>query len=447
MRRHHLLYLAFFFPPSRSSGVYRALGTVKAFHDAGWKVTVVTTTHRFFKEEIGSTDDSLLELIPDGVGVVRVPFTFRSELPKDLREMGWFRGNFPLLWVGLRKRLRRVIAALDVIRGRSPDSYRMDDRYLSWIEPVVSSAKDIARESPFDHVLATGNPYSAFEAARVIGALQDVPFSIDYRDPWAFDMRGVAPLSPATFAAEERIIAEAHGCIHVNEANAQAYRERYRVGADKQWVVINGYDDDSIPPLRGDYDGGPIHFGMLGTVTDLWPLPAVFEAWHRVRPQLPERSTLRLGGHLGFFQWSEDNILSSLPDEESAFIYEGPIPKAKVADYYSRLHVVVTPLWGGPRATAGKIPEVAVLGVPIVCIQNENGGGRSFLRDHPLTFGVDADADQIVGAMLAAADLAKTITRRKRESVREEWRHYERQTEMQQLVKVVSSASREGATV
>ena len=65
MTRPHLLYLAFWFPPSRASGVYRALATTNAFVDAGWEVTVVTTTERFLEEEIGSTDPTLVDLIPD----------------------------------------------------------------------------------------------------------------------------------------------------------------------------------------------------------------------------------------------------------------------------------------------------------------------------------------------------------------------------------------------
>lgn len=447
MRKPHLLYIAFFFPPSRSSGVYRALGTVEAFRRAGWQVTVVTTTHRFFEEEIGSTDESLSALIPKGVSVVRVPFTMRGDLPKDLREMGWFRGNFPLLWAGLRARLRKVSSVLDVVRGRSPRSYRFDDRYLSWIEPVVATGRNLAKADPFDHILITGNPYSAFEAGRILATLEGVPFTIDYRDPWAFDMRGVAPLSADTFAAEARIIEEAHACIHVNEANAQAYREFYPDGADKQFVVINGYDADSIPELPLEYTGGPLHFGMLGTVTDLWPLPEIFEAWHGVRPELPDGSTLHLGGHLGFFQWSEENIASTLPDHDAGFVYEGPIPKAHVADYYGRLHVAVAALWGGPRATAGKIPELAALGIPIICIQQANGGGRAFLRKHPLTLGVEPDVAKIAEAFRSAAEMAEALSSDERQEVRATWSRYERLEEMRKLVDIVSAAKPERAAV
>ena len=117
------------------------MAAVRAFVDAGWQVTVVTTTARFFEDEIGSVDESLLDLIPDDVVVERVPFSFRGNEPtSDIREFGWFRGNFPLLWRGLRRRMGNMRSAINVLRGRSPLSFPMDDRYLyfsNWLHGDV----------------------------------------------------------------------------------------------------------------------------------------------------------------------------------------------------------------------------------------------------------------------------------------------------------------------
>ena len=87
MTRHHLVYIAFFFPPSRASGVHRALATAREFIDSGWKVTVVTTTEDFFHREIGTVDRSLLESVPKEIEVIRIPFSLRGlSERKDLRE-------------------------------------------------------------------------------------------------------------------------------------------------------------------------------------------------------------------------------------------------------------------------------------------------------------------------------------------------------------------------
>lgn len=443
MSKPHLLYIAFFFPPSRASGVYRALATVKAFDHAGWDVTVLTADERFFEDEIGSVDASLLDLIPETVEVERVPFSFRTETSvSDLRDLGWFKGNFPLLSSGVRRRLGSVTVALDVMRGRSALSFPMDDRYLSWIDTVVARARTIGRRKPFDHVLATGNPYSAFEAARLIAGIHGRPFTVDYRDPWAFDMRtgSLAKLSVPTFAAEERIVDQAHACIQVNDAIASAYADLYPENAHKQHVVMNGYDEASMPDVVEPNEGS-LTFGMLGTVTDLWPLGALFEAWHSTRKRLPSDCLLRLGGHLGYFPWSADPLLATFPDESAGFEYVGPVPKTDVAEFYAGLDVVLVPLFGGPMVTAGKVLEVAALGIPIVCIQGRDGGARRFYERHPLAIGVDPDPDAVGPALLEAATLARTTTVEKRVSVRQSMTKYERQTAMNDLVSIVSEAS------
>jgi len=442
--RPHLLYIAFFYPPSRSSGVYRALATTRAFVNAGWDVTVVTTTERFFEEEIGSVDRSLLQAIPAGVNVERVQFSFRTdEAAIDLREVGWLRGNFPILHRGLRRRFRSAVTAVDILRGRSPLSFSMDDRYLSWIEPVVGAANRIWADRPFRHVLVTGNPYSAFEAARVISTLHGVPFTIDYRDPWAFDMRtsSLARLSAPTFAAERRIVEESHACIQVNDAISDAYMQLYPEHAYKQHIVVNGYDQESIPDIKPPATG-PLTFGILGTVTDLWPLAPLFEAWHGARPGLPDGSHIKLGGHLGYFQWSAEPLLSTFPGEEAGFEYVGPVPKSEVAEFYAGIDVALVPLFGGPMVTAGKVLEVAALGIPILCIQEADGGARRFLdRHHPLAVGVDPCTETIVEGIRMVARMATSISVLERERVRASMAKYERQKAMEELVSIVADAN------
>lgn len=444
MRKPHLLYIAFFYPPSRASGVYRALATSRAFKDAGWDVTVITTTPRFFEEEIGSTDDSLLDLIPEEVEVERVAFTFRpSDTTTDLREMGWFQGNFPQLHRFMRDRTGSARSAADILRGKSPLSFPMTDRYLTWIEPVVKAGTSINGRKRIDHVLATGNPYSAFEAARVIGALVGTPYTIDYRDPWSFDLRtgGRAKLDQQTQSAEARIVDEAATCIHVNQHIANAYKDLYPDSADKQRVVMNGYDTDSVNETGRPYSGGPLHFGMLGTVTDLWPLGPLFEAWAEVRGDLPEGSKLRMAGHLGYFAWSEEGLLHSLPDENAGFFYEGPVEKARVAEFYGSLDVVVVPLFGGPMVTSGKIFEAASLGIPVVCIQDRDGGARQILVDHPYAYGAEADTADVARSLLRAAKTAMKLSSEDIQKTRDLMAHYDRRSTMEKMVAIISEAT------
>lgn len=429
----HLLYIAFWYPPSRASGVYRALATTRAFADSGWKVTVVTTTTEFLMKEIGSVDESLLASIPDGVDLVRVPFTLDPEV--DLREVGWFQGNFPIARQVARAGMGGLVDSLSARFG-SPRP-RVREPYSTWIEPVVGAA--LRLRSPFQHILATGNPFSSFEAAREISEATGFPYSVDFRDPWTIDVftGGRAALPAGTEAAERRIIEQAAACVHVNDAIADAYRAKYPEFAAKQSVVVNGYDPDSVAIVPPEYSGGPLRLGILGTVNDRWPLGPIFDAWQEVRPALPEGSELVLAGHLGYFAKSAELIEKRLPAKSGGFRFVGPKTKSQVAAYYGSLDVVVVPVPGSQMVTSGKVFEAMGLGIPFVCVQERGGDARRVASSHPFSFAADPESASVAKAMLAAVEARQAQTSGQIREARDSTRSFARDVTMKAMVEVI----------
>src|SRR5690349_12343450 len=95
-RRSRLLYLAFYFPPSRASGVYRARATANHFAAAGWDVTVFGAPLKFRYDLIGATDEKLLDAVAPRITVERPGLdTFRWE--HELQNMSWSRGTLPAM--------------------------------------------------------------------------------------------------------------------------------------------------------------------------------------------------------------------------------------------------------------------------------------------------------------------------------------------------------------
>jgi glycosyltransferase involved in cell wall biosynthesis len=412
--------------------VYRAIGTTQAFVDAGWDVTVVTTDIEYFSEVVGSTDESLLDVIPDGVDVRRVPMPRPRQAP-DYPLRNWIKSTFPSLWGQLRKlRGRLDQRSVDHASG-------LTEPYTSWIEPAREEGKRVAAELGIDHILATGNPYSSFEVAARLARDLSVPYTIDFRDPWTIvsytEKRADLPKSVRD--AEARIVAGAHACVHVNEPLAHAYSALYPGSKEKMMVVENGFDPQSVRRPIGLYEGGPIRAGMLGTVTDLWPMEAVVQGWAEAREGLPPESELVLGGHLGYFARSKAGIESGFPEEASGFRYVGPVPKAEVAAFYESLDIVIVPIPGGRMVTSGKVYEAVAQGVPVVCVQAAGGDGRRIAEGYSLGVSASPLASEVARRITEAARLRIGLTVEGIEEARRESGRYERSRMLSHLVDLV----------
>ena len=243
-------YFAFFFPPSRASGVYRAVETVRVFAAQGWDVTVFTVDAAYHDGAVGSVDGSLIDAIPSNVEVVRVPFALGDPELADVRGLSWLGASFPAVTRRLRAARRRVSTRVLLAAGRDVGPHRFEDPYLAWIDPLRAAAVDAgcSGSGPFDVLVATGNPFSAFQAARLAAGDLGVPFIVDYRDPWTIDaVDGTrVRVGSGAEAVEAAVVNDAAAVVHVNEPIAAAYRRRYPDSADKQHVVFNGFYRESL---------------------------------------------------------------------------------------------------------------------------------------------------------------------------------------------------------
>jgi hypothetical protein len=91
--------------------------------------------------------------------------------------------------------------------------------------------------------------------------------------------------------------------------------------------------------------------------------------------------------------------------------------------------------------TSGKIFEAAGLGIPVICIQQEDGGARQILQDHPMAFNAEADPDKILQALLDAATAAQTIQPDDVERIRQQMSRFERTSTMSTMVEIVDQST------
>lgn len=412
-RGPRVLYLSFYFPPSRASGVYRARATANHLAAQGWDVTVLAAPLKFLHEAIGSVDEKLAETVDERIHVER-PRLNHFIWERDVRRFSRFRQTMPVTARYIYDLGQRVFP----------------EHYSSWGWASVRKALRLHARAPFDVVLATGNPFASFAAAWLFHQITRVPYVVDYRDSWTLDLFADEPAyepEHPVWAWERRVLRGASRAVYVNEALRGWHADRYPEAADRMMVVPNGWDQDLLPvsaetPAQSRSDSSaPLRFSYLGTVTNAQPVEELVDAFRLARqhPDLAD-ATLNIYGHLGFFRGSDADLLQRLgldpatntvDDPTSGVRYRGPVAKTEVASAYADSDVLVFLAGGARYVTSGKIFEYMASGRPIVSVHAPGIAATEVLRGYPLWFNADSlEPERIAQTMIAAGKMARDLT-------------------------------------
>ncbi|WP_228991155.1 glycosyltransferase [Streptomyces sp. DH8] len=428
-RRPRVLYLAFYFPPSRASGVYRARATANFLAGKDWDVTVCAAPLDFLYDVIGSVDEGLSETVDPRIRVER-PSLKQYSWQQDLRSFSRLRRSFPLMADRLYEFGQEKV---------------FPERYASWAWASVARALKMHARKRFDVVVATGNPFASFGAAWLFNRITGVPYVMDYRDSWTLDLFNDEPAFPEgdiAWSWEKRALERASAAVFVNEALRGWHAERYPEVADRMMVVPNGWDADVIPEGSGappeagtvgpeDPEGPekPLTFAYLGTLTAKQPVEEMAEAFKIARrhPELAG-AELQIHGHLGFFKNSPQSLLGRLglddatrdgSEEDTGLRYCGPVSKTEVGDVYENADVLVFLAGGGKYVTSGKIFEYMAFGHPIVSVHAPGIAAQDVLDGYPLWFNANSlDPEALAASMIAAGKAARDLDPEQREAAR-----------------------------
>ncbi|WP_433476237.1 glycosyltransferase [Spirillospora sp. CA-142024] len=447
-RRPRLLYLAFYFPPSRASGVYRPRATANRLIELGWDVTVFAAPLPFLYDTIGSVDDKLMETVDPRITLVR-PDLNRFVWQTNLREYSRFRGAFPQLAQSLYTWGHKHV---------------FPEHYASWARDSVRRALRMHARRRFDVVLATGNPYASFAAAWLFHKLTRTPYIIDYRDSWTLDQFSEEPMFEDGHPAwrwERRVLGSAANSLYVNDAQRSWHADRYPRVADRMLTVLNGWDADTLPQraepppsARAEAEEPAPRFSFVGTVTDKQPIEELLEGFARAREHSDMAdATLNFYGYFGFFKGSDNKLRKRFaaaagerapaPDGDgdgqtfAPGVHDrGPVSKTELADVYQESDVLVFLNGGGRYVTSGKIFEYMAAGRPIVSVHTPGSAAEELLRGYPLWFNPGGlDPADIAASMVAAAKAAAGLDERQVAEARDYADRFERNRTLEPLVK------------
>jgi glycosyltransferase involved in cell wall biosynthesis len=398
----HLLYVAWGYPPSRGSGMYRALATANAFAQEGWDVTVLTATREAFERLTGTDDDAEASIDPR-VRVERIPFdTTRGD--SDLRRWSRLRVFSPLLW--------------SFVRTLSERRDFPETVYGGWAAPLRAAARRIHAERPVSLVIGTANPNVDFVPGLEL-ARQGVPYVADYRDAWHLDVysgRRLASRWSRSSRLERRMLSRAREAWFVNPPIRDWHAAEYPANADAFHVLANGYDPAflTLGDDRPTDAERPLTLGFLGTVYGPMPLRETFEGWRRARARSPRiaRSRLVVSGRLGHFATPDPAVLALFDEFVADGVeYTGPVSKTRVSEVYDSFDALLLIVSTGRYVTSGKVYEYAATGLPIASLHDPLTASSAVLRGHPEWFPTATlSPDDIADALIATADRAAVMT-------------------------------------
>ncbi|MEO1036291.1 MAG: glycosyltransferase [Pseudomonadota bacterium] len=365
-----VLVVAFHFPPAAvSSGLQRALKTVRFLHEDGWQPIVLTASPRAYPK----THDGQLAEIPCGVPVKRV---FSVDASRYFS-----------------------------IRGRYPDFLTWPDRWSNWFPGAAIAGQALIRQHRPSIIWSTFPISTTNLVASHLAVRNGLPWVADLRDPMTLD--GYPPDKSrhrVVTKLEQRTVRLASRVVFTSEYTRRLYRERYPEHADRMKLIPNGYDEGNFPdideqPTRSD---GKLRLLHSGSLQPKGRSPAtLFQAI----------AALKSAGVA-----SAENLSVVLRGTEFDAAYVGEIERFGVADVVSlepylpyeralaeMVNSDVLLLFQGEvfnHAIPAKLYEYLYARKPILAIVDKRGGTQSALEDMNVRESASIDSPKEIEACL-----------------------------------------------
>ena len=168
-----VVVITYYWPPAGGPGVQRWLAFTKYLREYGIEPTVVVPDNPTYPLQ----DQSLLDEIPTGLKVVRVPISEPYGLARKLSRKKTNTLSRGIIEKGSPSLLQRFLL---YIRG----NFFIPDARVWWVKPVVRRVQSLMEEGGIGTVITTGPPHSVHLAGREVKARTGAHWIADFRDPW-----------------------------------------------------------------------------------------------------------------------------------------------------------------------------------------------------------------------------------------------------------------------
>jgi glycosyltransferase involved in cell wall biosynthesis len=386
-----VLIITYYWPPAGGGGVQRWVKFVKYLKDFGWDPVVYTVEN----PDYPITDLSLGNELPANITVLKHPIIEPYGIYKSLtgkKKNDKIDANF--LSQGKKLHWKDKLAVW--IRG---NIFIPDARFL-WIKPSVRYLSKYILQHQMDAVISTGPPHSCHLIAYHLNQKFDIPWIVDYRDPWTqidyFDDLGLTRWGRDRHITLEKKVLD-HCDIIVTVGKTMAL-DLKTVTDNRTEVITNGFDESDRVGQKISLDHN-FSITYIGTMNDARNPVVLWKALHRLKTEnhpLCEELIVNLVG-------KPESVVSDsvkMYQVDGLVNYIGYVPHKEAISYQNSAQIlllVINRTTNNASILTGKIFEYLASGRPVLCIGPADGDAAEIIHEAKAGTVVDyEDVDAVI---------------------------------------------------
>ncbi|MEC9209142.1 MAG: glycosyltransferase family 4 protein [Bacteroidota bacterium] len=370
-----VLIITYYWPPMGGGGVQRWLKTTKYLREFDWEPIIFTTENA----EVSIHDESLLEDIPDGIEIIKVPIWEPFRLYRSLTGQKGEKINPGFLQ---KKKGNSFLQNISIwIRG----NFFIPDAKKFWYRPSVKKLSSYLLKNKVDAIVSTGPPHTTHLIAQKIANRFNIPWLADFRDPWTnidfYDKLKLTMWADKKHRRLERnVLKNASKIITVSKSWAN---DLLNISGINPIVINNGFDSTDFKnagKLPLDVKFSITHAGSLNKDRNPFILWKVLEELVKVNSDFASKLEIKLIGPI-------DITVKEALKKHNLMQYTrliDSLPHKEVIPHLITSQVLLLPLNNVPNIEGiipGKMYEYLGALRPIICIGDIDGDAAEIIYE------------------------------------------------------------------
>lgn len=434
-----VLFFAYNFPPIGGSGVQRSLKFVKYLRKFGFEPTVVTIESDFKLTQ----DETLLNDVPKGTNVIRIPSNvIMPELLTEKEQQEIY--NLYAGIVDSKELMNEYVSIVDdeVIK-------LVPDRQIIWVNECLKNIDKLVNVNDYDVIYTTGNPFSTFIIGYYLKKKYEIPWVMDYRDPWMtndYYLKHYYEFKRTTGfqrVLEEKLVEYSDKVIVVADGMIDEFVKKYTTNRLIFGTITNGYDEDDFSQYDNEFTPNEVFtICFSGTIYLDRNQGIILEAVNQLIDEgLIDKKKVRWVIN-GLIDTKWKNIFASM-DKYNIVQCNGYRPHEEcIRDSLSSEAMVLFGISGELSSIVytGKVFEYIRMKRPIICFSDVNSVLHKMMEETGC--GQNFAYDDINGAKKYIYELYLVWKKDKKTRIEEnmaEINKYNRENETEQLAKIFDS--------